>query len=87
MAVRWSANAASSAASRPGRFISYTVKMTRQCGACALISRRTKSLLEGGPSRTRVLILSLKILSLGMLCLLSASGWEPSSRPSVKHLA
>jgi hypothetical protein len=32
-AVRWSARAVSSAASRPRRFISYTVRMTRQCGA------------------------------------------------------
>jgi hypothetical protein len=27
----------------PGRFISYTMKMTRQCGACAFISRAAAS--------------------------------------------
>jgi hypothetical protein len=36
----------SSAVSRPSRFISYTVKMTRQCGAEALISGRARAGLE-----------------------------------------
>ncbi|KOG42273.1 hypothetical protein ADK74_16885 [Streptomyces decoyicus] len=78
----------SSAASRPGRFISHTVKMARQCGACALTSRAVRSASSNrGRTRTRVLIFSLKILSLGMPRLLSASSWESSSCPRVEHLA
>ena len=86
--VRWSASAVSSAASRPSRFISHTVKMTRQCGAWALISRAVfRAFSNRGRTRTRVLIFSLKILSLGMPCLLSASSCESSSWPSVEHRA
>lgn len=40
-----------------------------------------------GGTRTRVLIFSLKILSLGMPCLLRASSWESSSCPRVEHRA
>src|SRR3954468_9808592 len=48
-AVRWSASAVSSAASRPSRFISYTVKMTRQCGGVRLdLPRRPQGFLEPG---------------------------------------
>ncbi len=65
-AVRWSASAVSSAPSRPSRFISYTAKMTRQCGEWALTSRVVRALLELGPPQARVLILPLKTLSLGM---------------------
>lgn len=87
-AVRWSASAVSSAASRPSRIISYTVKMTRQCGACALISREAASAASNFErTRTRLLIFSLKILSLGMPWLLSASSWESSSCPRVEQRA
>ncbi|MGW5680299.1 hypothetical protein ACWEV4_35500, partial [Streptomyces sp. NPDC003860] len=55
--MRWSASAVSSAASRPRRFISYTVKMTGQCGACALTSRAVRSASSNlGRTRMRVLI-------------------------------
>lgn len=40
--MMWSARAVSSAASRPSRFISHTVKRTQQCAACALASRRRR---------------------------------------------
>lgn len=54
----------------------------------ALISRAARSASSNwGRTRTRVLIFSLKILSLGMPCLLSASSWESSSCPSVEHRA
>jgi hypothetical protein len=87
-AVRWSASAVSSAASRPSRFISNTVKMTRQYRACALTSRAVLSASSNqGRTRTRVLIFSLKILSLEMPCLASASSWESSSCPSVEQRA
>jgi hypothetical protein len=53
-----------------------------------LTSRAVRSAASNlGRTRTRVLIFSLKILSLGMPCLLSASSWESSSCPSVDHLA
>lgn len=62
--------------------------MTRQCGACALTSRAVLSASSNrGRTRIRVLIFSLKILSRGMLCLLSASSWESSSCPRVEHRA
>lgn len=78
--VRWSARAVSSAASRPRRFISNTVKMTRQCGACALISRAVFSASSNcGRTLIRVLIFSLKILSLPMPYLANASSCESSS--------
>jgi hypothetical protein len=52
--VRWLASAASSAASRPSPFISYTVsytvRMTRQCGAWALTSRAVRAPPRTGPS-------------------------------------
>lgn len=74
--VRWSAKAAkaaSSAGSRPSRFISYAVKTARQRGACALTSRAVLSAsLNRGWTRTQVLIFPPKISSLGMSCLLSA---------------
>jgi hypothetical protein len=51
------------------------------------LPRRPQRLLEPGRTRTRVLIFSLKILSLGMPCLLSASSWESSSCPRVEQRA
>lgn len=48
---------------------------------------RAERLLELRAARTRVLIFSLKILSRGMSCLLSASSWESSSCPSVGQRA
>src|SRR4051794_19379425 len=36
-ALRWSARAVSSAASRPSRFLSLTVRMTRQCGVAVTV--------------------------------------------------
>lgn len=40
-------------------FISYTVNMTRQCGACALTSRAVRSASSNlGSTRMRVLIFS-----------------------------
>ncbi len=87
-AVRWSASAVSSAASRPRRFISYTVKMTRQCGAWALIWRASASAASNwGRTRTRVLIFSENTLSWSMPCLASASSWDWSSRVSVEQRA
>jgi hypothetical protein len=64
------------------------VKMTWQCGACALTSRAVRSASSNlGRTRIRVLIFSLKILSLGMPCLASASSWESSSCPRVEQRA
>lgn len=76
-AVMWSASPVSSAASRPSRFISYTVRMTRQCGACALICRASASAASNwGRTFTRVEIFSDKIFSRPMPRAASASSCD-----------
>lgn len=87
-ALRWSARAVSSAASRPRRFISWTVRMTRQCGAWALISRASaRAASNCGRTRTRVEIFSEKILSRPGPCAASASSCDCSSWVRVLHRA
>jgi hypothetical protein len=51
------------------------------------LPRGPQRFLELGAYADAVLIFSLKILSLGMPCLLSASSWESSSCPSVEQRA
>lgn len=62
-AVRWSASAVRSAASRPRRFISYTMKMTRQRGAWALICRAKNKICE--PNRRLAIIGPPPLILLG----------------------
>ncbi|MER7118400.1 hypothetical protein ACFQL8_09175 [Streptomyces goshikiensis] len=57
----------SNAVFRPSRFISYTVKVTRQCGAWALISRAlARPYSNFGRFGTRVLVFAAKNLWRGM---------------------
>lgn len=76
---RWSASAVSSAASRPSRFVAWTVNSTRQCGAWPLICRAGEGGLEPRTDPMRVLIFSEEILSRGMPCALSVSSCGCSS--------
>lgn len=84
-AVRWSASAVSSAASRPSRFISYTVKMTRQCGAWALTSCAVRAPPRTGPSADAGADLLVEDLVPRDAVARKASSWESSSCPRAEQ--